>query len=145
MSSRLVIYGALVAAIAGGGALMTDLLVESDDERIEELADALADGSGAERVLRWSDPEVATVSVSDRSARTERFRDGDEADLSDAVHDALSPLDGSNLDVVQRTVRVDGDRALIAMRARADGDTVDATVALARDGQRWLVTSVQVR
>lgn len=146
MTARVLVY-ALVAGVAvGGTAFAADALVETDEERLGQLADELANGhDGIDGVLRWSDLEREPVSVAAPGRDAVDYDEGDEGRLSDAVTRALAPLDTSDLEVIQQTVHVDGDRGTIAMRARADGDIVDATLRLARNGQGWLVTSVRVR
>lgn len=143
--SRFVLYAVIATLAVGGTALAADALVESDTERLEQLADELDEGEGVDAVLRWSDPERAEVSVGAGDARSRVYGEGDDVALSEAVTRALAPLDTDDLDVVQRSVTVDGDRGTIALRARADGDAVNATLRLARNGQGWLVTSVRVR
>lgn len=144
--SRFVIYAVVASAAVGGTALVADALVESDSERLEQLADELGEGDGAvDAVLRWTDPAREEISVGAAGERSRVYREGDDVALSEAVTRALAPLDTSDLDVVQRSISVDGDRGTVALRARADGEAVNATVRLTRNGQGWLVTSLRVR
>jgi hypothetical protein len=136
---------ALVATFAVGGvAFVADALVESDEEHISVLADSLT-GPRAERrvdaVLAWVDPARAELIVR-ADGRVERFGE-DDGDPADAIRDALAPLSAGPLEVVQRSVSVEGDRARLALRVRSQGRIVDAQLALRRDGQSWLVNDVR--
>lgn len=142
--ARFAVWGVVATVAVGGVALAADALVESDEEQIGELADAMV-GPRAERrvdaVLAWVDPSRAPVTVR-TGGRTERFGE-DDADPGDAIRDALAPLAQGDVEVVQRSVRVEGDRAHLALRVRSEGEVVDAQLALQRDGQSWLVETVR--
>jgi hypothetical protein len=143
--ARFAVWGLVATVAIGGVALAADALVESDQEQVAELADALV-GPRADRrvdtVLAWVDPTRVELTVR-AGGGAERFGE-DDGDPGDAVRDALAPLGSASLDVVQRSVTVDGDRASIAVRARCDGELVDAQLGLRRDGQSWLVDAIRV-
>ena len=143
--ARFTVWGLVATVAIGGVALAADALVESDHEQVGQLADSLV-GPRAERrldaVLAWVDPTRVPVTV--RVGRqTERYGE-DDADPGDAIRDALAPLSSGALELVQRSVSVDGDRARVALRVRSDGEIVDAQLALLRDGQAWLVEDVRL-
>lgn len=142
--ARFAVWGLAATIAVGGVALAADALVESDEEQIGELADALV-GPRAERrveaVLAWVDPGRSPLTVR-ADGRTELFGENDD-DPGAAIRDALAPLTERELEVVQRSVRVDGDRGHVALRVRSQGEIVDAQLGLRRDGQSWLVESVR--
>ena len=140
MRSRLFAYVAIAAAVLGGFALVADALSTSDEEAVEALVDDLAEDAGS-GVLAWTDPGLEPVSLQ-RHGNVARFSGGDESDLDDAVADALSGFDAGDLEVVQRSVDVNGDRASVAVRARADGEMHDAQFRLVRREGVWLVTRI---
>jgi len=147
MQSRFVLYALVSTALVGGFALAADALVVSDEERLEQLADELTEGSADERiggVLRRIDLSRESLRLEDGD-RVRRLGEDDGHELADGVWDALGPFTADDLEVVQRSVRVDGDRGTVAVRARADGEVHDATLQLARSGQGWLVTRVRAR
>jgi hypothetical protein len=135
---------ALAATIAVSAvALAADALVESDEERLTELAEAIAGGRGEQRVaavLAWVDPERIAVTVR-QGRKVEHFEADD--DPSEAVREALALLASDALEVVQRTLDVRGDRATIALRIRADGELADLHIGLRRDGEAWRVSEVR--
>jgi hypothetical protein len=136
----------LVASVAiFGVAFVADALVQSDEEYVGELADALV-GPRADRridaLLAWVDPTRAPLTVR-ADGHTDHFGETDE-DPSTLIHDALAPFDAESIEVVQRSVRVEGDRARVALRVRSEGEIVDAQIALRRDGQSWLVDEIRL-
>lgn len=143
--ARFAVWGLVATVAIGGVALAADALGESDQERIDELADAMV-GTHADRradaVLAWVDPTRVEVTVQ-AGRSSERFGDLD-ADPGDAIRDALAPLASGSIEVVQRSVSVEGDRGRVALRVRSDGEIVDAQLGLRRDGQSWLVDEVRV-
>jgi hypothetical protein len=141
MPPKLIVSALLTTFCLGGVAVAADALVVSDEERLDELADDLTDGSPEERVdgvLRWTDLSRVSLQL-ESDGRTRRYEDEDGFRLADAIAEVLAPLEANELDVVQRSVRVDGDRATVSVRVRADGSIHDVTFQLVRNGQGWLV------
>ncbi len=136
---------ALVATFAVGGvALAADALVESDEERIDDLIDAATQRAGDRRmdaVLSAIDPARVELTVADGRA-VMRFGE-DDADPSDAIRDTLAALESDDLEVVQRSIAVRDDPADVSLRVRSRGDVVDFQLGLARDGQSWLVQTIR--
>ncbi len=142
MRPRFVIYTVIATLMIGAVAVVADALFVTDREQLEGLADEIVESEGqpADAVLRWTDPSREPVSVIG-----ERFEEQDDYALAERMADALAPLSADDLDLVQRSVDVRGDRGTVALRVRTEGETHDATLRLARSGQGWLVTDVQVR
>ena len=137
----------LVAALAlfGGVVAAADAMVVSDEEQLTELLETLTEQSPGARidgVLSWVDLQQAPLRISERG-HSVRFEDGD-TELASTLQDVLAPFDAEELDVVQRSVHVDGDQGRVALRVRDQGELYDATFTLRRNGQGWLVTSVRV-
>ena len=142
--ARFAVWGVVATVGVGGVALAADALVESDEERIADVADALTDPRAERRIdalLAWVDPSRVSVTVR-ADGRAERFEEGD-GDPAGSIRDALAPLEDGSLEVVQRSITVEGDHAHVALRVRSDGELVDAQVGLRRDGQAWLVDDVR--
>lgn len=147
MRPRFVVYAIVATVLIGGTAFAADALVVSDREQLEELADELTESPRAQRVeavLRWTDLSRVEVSVT-RDRDVQRFEDQEDYALAEEVADALAPFTAGDLEVVQRSVSIDGDRATVAVRVRAEGSLHDATLRLARSGQGWLVTDLRTR
>ncbi len=142
--TRLSVWGFAASVAIFGVAFVADALVQSDEEYVGELADALV-GPRADRridaVLAWVDPTRAPLTVR-ADGHTDRF--GEAEDPSALVRDVLAPFDAESIDVVQRSIRIEGDRARVALRVRSEGEIVDAQFALRRDGQSWLVDEIRL-
>jgi hypothetical protein len=147
MASRLFLYTLVASAAVGGFALVADALVVSDEERLEAVADELTEGPADERVdgvLRRIDLSREPLRL-EHGERVRRYSEDDDHRLADGVWDALGPFADEDLEVVQRAVRLDGDRGTVAVRVRAGSELHDATLHLVRSGQGWLVTRLRTR
>lgn len=145
MRSRFLVHGLIATLLIGGIAVAADALVESDRERVQALAFDLTEGRAHERadaVLRWTDLSLASVRITE-SGRVAQYDERAEHALAQRIARLLSPFAAEDLEVVQRSVRVDGDRATVAVRVRAEGQLVDASFGLERSGQGWLVTELR--
>ena len=131
MRVRLFTYALVAAGFVGGGALTVDALTTTDEEQLEALIDALVE-SPDDAMMDWSDPSVAEVEAQVGGRRA-------------SVADAMASLRGDDVEIVQRSVQVDGDRASVAVRARVDGRLADARLRLSRHEDRWLVRHVTAR
>lgn len=146
---RAAIYLTFGLLVLGGGTFVADALVETDEERLDSYAEELvkADrGAEADVVRGWAELSRSAVRV-DGPSGPERFDRGrDQLALTEALEDALAPLSNAQrLEVVQRAIRVDGDRGTIALRVRADGRVEDLTIRFARSGQGWVLERLRRR
>lgn len=134
-----VVLAALV--VIGAGAVLADVLVETDRERLDEVV-ALLEGGGdrVDRIATYADAERVPVAVSDRGG-TERLRDGDL--LRDRLHEVLAPLDARGAEITQITSTLDGDQGRVTLRVRADGEVSDLELTLRRDGQTFLLVGAR--
>jgi hypothetical protein len=145
MRSRFALYALVATLLVGGFAVVADALVISDSERLDQLADDLATRhERTDVVLRSTDLSREPVTVT-TDGDVQRFREDDEQFLAETVSTAFERLGTSELDVIQRSVHVEGDHGTIALRVRANGGTHDANVRLTRNGQGWLITALRVR
>lgn len=143
--TRGIVWAVVASMSIFGVAIAADALATSDEEYVGELADALTSPRADRRLdalLTWVDPTRAPLTVR-AGGRTDRFGESDE-DPGPLIRDALSAFTVESIEVVQRSVRVEGDRARVALRVRSEGEIVDAQFALSRDGQSWLVEQVRI-
>ncbi len=131
MRVRLFTYALVAAGLVGGIALAGDALTTTDEEQLDALIDALVE-SPDDAMMEWSDPSVADVEAQVGGHRA-------------SVAEAMASLRGDDVEIVQRSVQVDGDRASVAVRARVDGRLADARLRLSRHEDRWLVRHVTAR
>jgi hypothetical protein len=147
MHRRFVVYALFATLAIGGIAFAADALVVSDVEQVEHIADVMTEGSDVDRadaLSSWVDLTREEVIVS-RGSETERYGERNDFALSETLTDGLSSLGEGEVDVIQRSVEVDGDRATIALRTRGAGELCDTTIELHRNGQGWLVSRVRIR
>ncbi|MFO0684582.1 MAG: hypothetical protein U0234_21180 [Sandaracinus sp.] len=141
--SQIALWSLTALAVLGLGTAVADAMVETDAERLGEVARVVEQGAPSARVdglLAWADPAREPVYLT--HGRT-RYRIDDGADLPDALHDVLAPLDREGaVDVVQDDVSVEGETGTVAIGARVDGERVDVRLTLRREGQGWLLSGV---
>ena len=145
MRPRFLVHAVVATFLIGGVALAADALVETDEEQLAELASDLTEGRAHARpdaVLRWTDLSREEVELV-RGGQVSRFVEHEDHRLAQSIGRALAPFTAERVEVVQRSVSVNGDRATVAVRARADGSIRNVTFKLARSGQGWLVTQVR--
>lgn len=143
MTSRFAVHALFATLVVGGFAFAADAVVVSDEEAVERLVDDLTEGE-IDDVLRWVDLGHQAVRLQ-TNGRSVRYDEGEELEVSDALAEALEPFGASDLDVVQRSIRVDGERATVAVRVRARGELHDATFHLVRGGSSWWIGRVVTR
>jgi hypothetical protein len=126
------------------GTAVADAMVETDVERLEEVGRVLGrtdQNSRIDGLLAWADPEREPVYVS--AGRAHHRIDGD-GDLSGALREVLEPLDHHGaLAILQDDVEIHGETGTVSIGARVDGDRVDVTLTLRREGQGWLLSGVR--
>lgn len=127
------------------GTAVADAMVETDVERLEEVSRVLTQSTPDRRVdglLAWAEPAREPVYL---SAGRDHRRIDDGGDLPAALHDVLAPLDEDGaLEILQDEVAVNGETGTVSVGARVDGDRVDVTLTLRREGQGWLLSGVRV-
>jgi hypothetical protein len=141
--SRIMLWSLSLLVVLALGTAAADAMVETDEERLAEVADVLVRdraGGRVDALLAWADPSREPVYVS-VGRRHERVDEGD--DLAASLHDALASLDEGSVDVVQRDIEVRGQTGTVSMRARVQGEPVDVTLTLRREGQGWLLAGVR--
>ena len=143
---RIALYAVAIAVVIGGLAAAADALVLTDEERLEQLVDALdgeVDDGSLDEVLRFVATDREPLEVSSREGN-DLYEDAD-ADLAQRARGLLRSLRGSEVEVVQHTIEVEGDEAEVALRARTRHGVLDAQLDLVRHGERWLVWRARVR
>src|SRR4051812_45967946 len=103
--SRIALWMVSVLAVLVLGTAVADAMVETDEERLDQVADVLTRDDADMRVdglLAWSAPDRQPVYVTQGRTRT---RIDDAADLPDALHAALGAFDADQpVEVVQQDV-----------------------------------------
>ncbi|HJK96044.1 MAG TPA: hypothetical protein RMF84_02425 [Polyangiaceae bacterium LLY-WYZ-14_1] len=146
---RLALRLVLVLALVGGVAFTADALVQTDEERVATLVDGLqgtVTDRRLDRALRWVDLARQPVALVGPDG-VEWFEDAEDGGaLRERIRDAVGPYLGARARMIQRSVRVGGDDATLAVRVSIDGELADVQVRLRRqpDDDRWLVRRIRV-
>ncbi len=127
--------------------LVADVLVITDEEKLEAFVDELTDDSPDKRVdgaLHYADTSRVDVEVTSPDDRA-YYGDGEDLQLADHLRDALASLDHGHVSLIQRTVRVDGDDGMAALRLDTEDGVLDAEFRFVRRPDGWLLRRVRVR
>jgi hypothetical protein len=144
---RLVIYGVFLAAAVATVVVGIDLLVETDEERIERLLDDMrvaATSGDAERLVSLLDLEGEGFEfVAGRDK--ERFASGDFDALQERLADGVEWLGGGSLSLESPTIAISGERArvyfrVVLQRQAAPAESFPVEVSLRRAGDSWRAT-----
>lgn len=141
---RIAVYLLTALVAVFGVVFVADALVESDEERLEDLQVAVTGGDGSRRldaVASWAGEESVAV-VADRQRVWVDAEQG-EAALRSAIDDALPEL-GEGVPVVSSDAAITGRRARITLRLREErADPIDVAIELALDDQRFSLLEVR--
>jgi len=143
---RIFFHALAISGVVGGLAAVADALVVTDQERIEQLVDSLegeVQDTSLDEVLRFIETDREPLELRTRE-RTRHFEDAD-ADIAQWAREALRPLHGSEIEIVQRTTELEGDEAHVALRARTRYGVVDGAIDLVKRGERWLIWRARIR
>lgn len=138
---KLVLYALAAAFVFGAGALIVDLATTSDAEQLEAVLDALVapdEGDRADALLRFTDLSREPVRIRNRT-----YDSSDDFALMRAMQNALGELGSDDLEVIQRSVHVNGDRGTVAARLRSGEGPRNVTIHVVRSGQGWLISRIQ--
>lgn len=135
--SRIAVYVITALVAVFGVVFVADALVESDEERLEDLEAVVVGEDGARRldaIASWAGDESVAV-LADRQRVWVDAEEG-QAALRSAIDDALPEL-GEGLPVVSSDRAITGRRARITLRLRGErAEPVDVAIELAVDEQR---------
>ncbi len=147
MLRRFTIYTFILVTAVAGIAMAVDALVLTDEERLEAFTDTLTGDVTDQRIdqaLDFADPDREPVELIAGHTRS-FYNDGQGAELAERAHHELAPLAGSEATLLQRTIHIDGDEALVAVRVRTREGVIDASFNLTRHGDGWLIRKVRVQ
>lgn len=130
-----------VAAIAGA-LFLWDVLVVTDEERLELFVEDVTGSVGPDRVMnarvRWIDLSRQPFEVS-ALGQSLLYREGEDDALQERSHTALSSMYGERLRVLTSGIRVEEDRATVTMRVMGDrSGMAQIEWRLRKHGDDWL-------
>jgi hypothetical protein len=140
------IYLLVILSIVVGAALVTDAIVVTDRERMDEFIDSVTGQVSESRIdnaLSYADPSKVTVELVHDGHRR-RYSNRNAAALKPDARKALASLEGSRLHLIQESISLDGERARIALRLRTDAGLANTVFDLLRDKDQWILRRVIV-
>jgi hypothetical protein len=147
MNKPIILVGVFALGLAGAVSAIANTLVLSDEECLERFVSDLTTAVPEARLsaaLSNANPDLIPVElVAKDSAR--RFQDGDGENFAEEARKALSPLLESDIDVVEKSIEIEGDRALIALELSTAHGPVNARFRFVRSSDYgWLVDQMSV-
>ncbi len=140
------IYLFVILSIVVGAAVVTDAVVVTDRERMNEFVESVTSEVSESRIdnaLSYADPSKVTMELVHDGHR--RRYDGRNAEaLKPDARKALASLEGSSLRLIQESISLDGERARIALRLRTDAGLANAVFDLRRKNDQWFLRRVTV-
>ena len=127
-------------------AAVADALVVTDEERLEAFVDALSGEVSPERIddaLSFAQTDQLPFTL--RSGSSERTYDNRDAELARRVRETIAPFLGTEAELVQHNIEVDGDEADVHLRVRTIRGTVSAAIQLEKVDGRWLIAATTLR
>ena len=143
---RILLHTLAIGVVVGGLAAVADALVITDRERIEGLVDSLEGevrDTTLDEMLRFVETDREPIEV--RTSERTRHFEGADADLAQRAREALRPLRGSEIEILQRTIELENDEAHVALRARTRHGVIDGNIDLVKHGERWLIWRARIR
>ena len=140
------IYLLVILSIVVGAAAVTDAVVVTDRERMDEFIESVTGRVSESRIdnaLSYADPSKVTMELV-HEGRRRRYSDRDAAALRSDARKALGSLEGSKLSLIQESISLDGERARIALRVRTDAGLANTVFDLLRENDEWFLRRVIV-
>ncbi|MFW2390649.1 MAG: hypothetical protein ACN4G0_20110 [Polyangiales bacterium] len=140
------IYLLVTLSIVVGAAMVTDAIVVTDRERMDEFIDSVTgrvSDSRIDNALSYADPAKVAMELV-HEGRRRRYSDRNAAKLRPDARKALASLEGSRLDLIQESISLDGERARIALRLRTDMGLANTVFDLRRENDEWFLRRVTV-
>ena len=144
--SRTGIYLLVILAIVVGAAAVTDAVVVTDRERMDEFIDSVTGQVSDARIdsaLSYANPAKLPIELV-HEGRRRKYSDRNAAKLKPDARKALASLEGSKLRLIQESVSVEGERARIALRLRTSAGLANTVFDLRREDDQWLLRRVIV-
>ena len=136
----------VILSIVVGAAVVTDAIVVTDRERMDEFIDSVTGKVTDSRIdgaLRYADPSKVTMELV-HEGRRRKYSGRNAADLRPAARKALASLEGTRLHLIQESVSLQGERARVALRLRTDAGLANTIFDLRRENDEWFLRRVIV-
>jgi hypothetical protein len=129
-----------------GVAVAADALVTTQREELDGFLDEVTREKPDARIdaaLSYVNPSVTPVRLT-ADGSVHEYRDGESRELAEALRSSLGVFDSARQELLQESVRVDGDQATVTTRIGDAGYEQTVIYDLVRRDERWLVRSLRV-
>ncbi len=136
----------VILSIVVGAAVVTDAIVVTDRERMDEFIESVTGKVSDTRIdsaLSYADPSRVPIELV-HEGRRRKYSDRNASKLKPDARKALASLEGSRLRLIQESVLLDGERARVALRLRTSSGLADTIFDLRRQNDQWLLRRVTV-
>jgi hypothetical protein len=140
------IYLLVILSIVVGAAVVTDAIVVTDRELMDEFIESVTGRVSESRIdnaLSYADPSKVTMELVHDGHRR-RYDGRNAAALKPDARKALASLEGSSLRLIQESISLNGERARIALRVRTDAGLANTIFDLRRENDEWFLRRVIV-
>jgi hypothetical protein len=140
------IYLLVILSIVVGAAVVTDAIVVTDRERMDEFVESVTGRVSESRIdnaLSYANPSKVTMELVHDGHRR-RYSDRNASKLKPDARKALASLEGSRLHLIQESISLEGERARIALRLRTDAGLANTVFDLRRENNEWILRRVIV-
>lgn len=142
-----------IAALAVAGVMLLvttlivwDVLVVTDEERLETFADAVTEEITRENIdlaLTYVDPTAQPVIIEFRH-ETLRFDKSSES-FETMARARLRPYEGTDQHALRKSVEIDGNKGHVSTETFSRRGKVGVEWELRKHGDRWLVSRMSIR
>ena len=140
------IYLLVTLSLVVGAAMVTDAIVVTDRERMDEFIDSVTGKVSDTRIdgaLSYANPSKVPIELVHQGHRR-KYSERNASKLKPDARKALASLEGSRLHLIQESVSLDGERARIALRVRTSAGLANTVFDLRRQNDEWLLRRVTV-
>lgn len=146
MIRRSGIYLLVTLSIVVGAAMVTDAIVVTDRERMDDFIESVTGDVSSSRIdgaLSYADPAKVPFELV-HDGRRRKYGDRNASALKSDARKALASLEGSKLRLIQESVSLQGKSARIALRVRTNSGLANTVFDLRREDDEWLLRRVIV-
>lgn len=137
----------LISALSlSGVAVAADALVTTQREELDGFLDDVSRDRLDARIdgaLAYMNPGAVELRIQNDGKQL-RFAEGESEALTDNVRTTLGVFDSNKQELLQHSVKVDGDRATVTTRMGDNSYEQTVIYDLVRRDERWLVRSLRV-
>ena len=144
MIRRSGIYLLVTVSIVVGAAMVTDAIVVTDRERMDDFIDSVTGEVSGQRIdgaLSYANPAKMPIELV-HDGRRRKYGDRNASALKTDARKALASLEGAKLHLIQESVSLKGKSARIALRVRTNSGLANTVFDLRREDDEWLLRRV---